>query len=194
MRTYDDSFSGQKIYPGKGKLYIRGDSKIFRFQNGKTESLFLQRKNPRKIHWTTLYRRAHKKGISEVSRRQIAYMSLGVVLAVNYDISLYWNNKTIALPAAEVAKKRTRRTVKHQRAIVGASLDVIKERRSQRPEARAAARSAAVKEGKEKKAAAESQKKAEKAKNAAASARGNAAKVSKQGAKGAAPKVQARTR
>ncbi|KAJ5030820.1 ribosomal protein L24e-domain-containing protein [Bipolaris maydis] len=159
MRTYDDSFSGQKIYPGKGKLYIRGDSKIFRFQNGKSESLFLQRKNPRKIHWTTLYRRAHKKGISE-----------------------------------EVAKKRTRRTVKHQRAIVGASLDVIKERRSQRPEARAAARSAAVKEGKEKKAAAESAKKAEKAKNAAASARGNAAKVSKQGAKGAAPKVQARTR
>jgi len=160
MRTYDDSFSGQKIYPGKGKLFIRGDSKIFRFQNGKTESLFLQRKNPRKISWTTLYRRMHKKGISE-----------------------------------EVAKKRTRRTVKHQRAIVGASLDVIKERRSQRPEARAAARTAAIKEGKEKKAASESQKKAEKAKSAAAGARGQASKIqSKQGSKGAAPKVQARTR
>ncbi|KZM18797.1 60S ribosomal protein L24 [Ascochyta rabiei] len=160
MRTYDDSFSGQKIYPGKGKLYIRGDSKIFRFQNGKTESLFLQRKNPRKISWTTLYRRQHKKGISE-----------------------------------EVAKKRTRRTVKQQRAIVGASLDVIKERRSQRPEARTAARAAAVKEGKDKKAASESAKKAEKAKSAAAGARGQAAKIqSKQGSKGAAPKVQARTR
>ncbi|KAJ4988773.1 NmrA-like family protein [Stagonosporopsis vannaccii] len=160
MRTYDDSFSGQKIYPGKGKLYIRGDSKIFRFQNGKTESLFLQRKNPRKISWTTLYRRQHKKGISE-----------------------------------EVAKKRTRRTVKHQRAIVGASLDVIKERRSQRPEARSAARAAAIKEGKEKKAASESAKKAEKAKSAAAGARGQVNKIqSKQGSKGAAPKVQARTR
>ncbi|KAL2056427.1 hypothetical protein ABVK25_003450 [Lepraria finkii] len=65
MRTYDDTFSGEKIYPGKGKLYVRGDSKIFRFQNGKTESLFLQRKNPRRIAWTTLYRRQHKKGISE---------------------------------------------------------------------------------------------------------------------------------
>ncbi|KAF2131143.1 hypothetical protein P153DRAFT_430376 [Dothidotthia symphoricarpi CBS 119687] len=160
MRTYDDSFSGQKIYPGKGKLYIRGDSKIFRFQNGKTESLFLQRKNPRKISWTTLYRRQHKKGISE-----------------------------------EIAKKRTRRTVKHQRAIVGASLDVIKERRSQRPEARAAARTTAIKEGKEKKADAESKKKAEKAKTGAAAARGQASKIqSKQGSKGAAPKVQARTR
>ncbi|KAJ4319901.1 60S ribosomal protein L24 [Neodidymelliopsis sp. IMI 364377] len=160
MRTYDDSFSGQKIYPGKGKLYIRGDSKIFRFQRGKSESLFLQRKNPRKISWTTLYRRQHKKGISE-----------------------------------EVAKKRTRRTVKHQRAIVGASLDVIKERRAQRPEARSAARAAAIKEGKDKKAASESAKKAEKAKSAAAGARGQAAKIqSKQGSKGAAPKVQARTR
>ena len=95
----------------------------------------------------------------------------------------------------EVAKKRTRRTVKHQRAIVGASLDVIKERRAQRPEARAAARTAAIKEGKEAKAAAESKKKAEKAKNASASGRGQGQKIqSKQGAKGSAPKVQARTR
>lgn len=96
----------------------------------------------------------------------------------------------------EVAKKRTRRTVKHQRAIVGASLDVIKERRTQRPEARAAARSAALKDAKEKKAAAESKKKAEKAKTAASAARGQARGniPSKQGAKGAQMKVQAKTK
>ncbi|QDS70407.1 60S ribosomal protein L24 [Venturia effusa] len=158
MRTYEDTFSGQKIYPGKGKLYVRGDSKIFRFQNGKTESLFLQRKNPRRIAWTVLFRRQHKKGISE-----------------------------------EVAKKRSRKTVKHQRAIVGASLDVIKERRSMRPEARAAARQQAIKEGKEKKSAAESAKKANKAKSASKAA-ASGAKISKQGAKGSAPKVQAKSR
>ncbi|KAK8212785.1 60S ribosomal protein L24 [Zalaria obscura] len=157
MRVYEDSFSGQKIFPGKGKLYVRGDNKIFRFQNGKTESLFLQRKNPRRIAWTNLYRRMHKKGISE-----------------------------------EVAKKRTRRTVKHQRAIVGASLDVIKERRAQRPEARAAARSAAITAGKEKKTAAESKKKMEKAKSAAGAARGKV--TSKQGVKGAPNKVAANSR
>ena len=50
----------------QGKLFVRGDSKIFRFQNGKSESLFLQRKNPRRIAWTVLFRRQHKKGISEV--------------------------------------------------------------------------------------------------------------------------------
>ncbi|RMZ16684.1 hypothetical protein D0859_17318, partial [Hortaea werneckii] len=164
MRTYDDTFSGQKIYPGKvryrhherpdtrwdmagaggdgresGKLFVRSDSKIFRFQNGKSESLFLQRKNPRRIAWTVLCRRAHRKGITE-----------------------------------EQAKSRRRRQVKSQRAVVGASLDVIKERRSMRPEARAAQRNAATKEAKEKRNAAQSVKKAEKAKSAAKGAAGQA--------------------
>ncbi|CAM1502011.1 Fc.00g039950.m01.CDS01 [Cosmosporella sp. VM-42] len=158
MRTYDDTFSGERIYPGKGKLYVRGDSKVFRFQNGKSESLFLQRKNPRRIAWTVLYRRQHRKGISE-----------------------------------EVAKKRTRRTVKAQRAIVGASLDVIKEKRSIRPEARSAARAEAIKESKDKKQAAAAAKKAEKAKLAANQAKGGR-QISKQGAKGAQQKVQSNTR
>jgi len=138
---------------------VRGDSKVFRFSNGKSESLFLQRKNPRRISWTVLFRRKHKKGISE-----------------------------------EIVKKRTRRTVKHQRAIVGASLDVIKEKRSIRPEVRQATRAEAIKAGKEKKAEAESKKKAEKAKLAAGAARGQQQKVSKQGAKGAAPKPAAKSR
>jgi large subunit ribosomal protein L24e len=215
MRTYEDTFSGARIYPGKvrsfchlprwcdpvdyrnakfqvagggwwrwwiawtrhtwcwtwygqrltdiasqGKLYVRGDSKIFRFQNGKSESLFLQRKNPRRIAWTVLYRRQHRKGISE-----------------------------------EVAKKRTRRTVKAQRGIVGASLDVIKEKRNIRPEARSAARAQAIKESKEKKQAEAATKKSEKAKLAAQASKGQAVRqVSKQGAKGSAPKVQAKTR
>ncbi|KAI1379990.1 ribosomal protein L24e-domain-containing protein [Hypoxylon crocopeplum] len=160
MRTYDDTFSGQRIYPGKGKLYVRGDSKVFRFQNGKSESLFLQRKNPRRISWTVLFRRQHRKGISE-----------------------------------EVAKKRTRRTVKSQRAIVGASLDVIKEKRSMRPEARSAARAQAIKESKEKKAEAAAAKKSEKAKSAAQASKGQTQRiVGKQGARGAQMKVQAKTR
>jgi ribosomal protein L24E len=63
----ENVFANVKLFEQQGKLYVRGDSKIFRFQNGKTESLFLQRKNPRRIAWTVLYRRQHKKGISEVS-------------------------------------------------------------------------------------------------------------------------------
>jgi large subunit ribosomal protein L24e len=96
----------------------------------------------------------------------------------------------------EVAKKRTRRTVKAQRAIVGASLDVIKERRSMRPETRSAARLAAIKESKEKKQAEQAAKKAEKAKSAAAASKGQSGGriVGKQGAKGAQQKVAANTR
>ncbi|KAG0359414.1 60S ribosomal protein L24 [Gamsiella multidivaricata] len=143
------AFSGAKIYPGKGKIYVRVDSRSFRFVNGKAESLFLQRKNPRKISWTVLFRRMHKKGISE-----------------------------------EVAKKRTRRTVKHQRAVVGASWEAIRAKRNQKPEVRAAARAAALRDSKEKKKAEDAQKKSEKAKNASSAARGQP-KFSKQGAKGA---------
>jgi len=131
------AFSGYKIYPGKGKTYVRIDNRAFKFVNGKAESYFKQRLNPRKIAWTVVYRRMHKKGITE-----------------------------------EVAKKRTRRTVKHQRAVVGTSWDAIRAKRTQRPEVRAAARQAAIREGKEKKKAAEGVKKAEKAKTAVQSAKG----------------------
>src|SRR5271154_5838559 len=121
MKVELDSFSSGKIYPGRGRLFIRGDSKVFRFNTSKSESLFLQRKNPRKISWTVLYRRMHKKGITE-----------------------------------EVAKKRSRRTVKHQRGIVGADLATIAARRNQtaavRNQARLAAISKAKTEKKEKEA------------------------------------------
>ena len=89
----------------------------------------MQRKNPRKISWTVLFRRMHKKGISE-----------------------------------EVAKKRTRRTVKHQRAVVGASWEAIRAKRNQKPEVRAAARAAALRDGKDKKKQEDASKKATKAK------------------------------
>ncbi|OAX36398.1 hypothetical protein K503DRAFT_772565, partial [Rhizopogon vinicolor AM-OR11-026] len=89
MKVEIDSFSGFCVYPSKGKLFVHGDSKVFRFASSKNSSLFLQRKNPRKIAWTQVYRRMHK-GITE-----------------------------------EVAKKWSRRTVKHQRDIVGADLATI---------------------------------------------------------------------
>ncbi|KAI9638967.1 putative 60S ribosomal protein L24 [Dioszegia hungarica] len=65
MRVDRCDFSGYRVYPSKGRVYVRGDSKSFRFASSKSESLFLQRKNPRKIAWTQVYRRMHKKGITE---------------------------------------------------------------------------------------------------------------------------------
>ncbi|KAJ3101843.1 60S ribosomal protein L24 [Phlyctochytrium planicorne] len=149
------NFSGFKIYPGHGKVYVRVDSRSYRFLNGKCESYFLQRLKPSKLDWTIVFRRLHKKGQSE-----------------------------------EVAKKRSKRAVKAQRAVVGASLDAIKAKKNQKPEFRATQRQKAVSEAKEKKKAEQEKKKAEKAKTA----KPTGPKISKQQAKGAAPKVQAKSR
>ncbi|KAI9495719.1 ribosomal protein L24, isoform CRA_c [Zychaea mexicana] len=109
------SFSGYKIYPSKGKVYVRSDSRTFRFLNGKAESYFLQRLSPRKIRWTQIYRRLNKKGVTE-----------------------------------QIVKKRTRRTVKAERAVGGSSWDEIRAKRAEKPEVRAAARQAAIEKSKEK--------------------------------------------
>ncbi|KAI9465810.1 60S ribosomal protein L24 [Lactarius psammicola] len=146
MKLEIDSFTGYKIYPSKGRLFVRGDSKIFRFGASKNESLFLQRKNPRKIAWTVLYRRMHKKGITE-----------------------------------EVAKKRSRKTVKHQRGIAGADLAAIAAKRNQSTQVRTQQRLAAISKAKAEKK--EKEAKRPKAQRPAAPA-ANLRNVSKQQAKG----------
>ena len=99
-------------------------SQIFRFANSKNASLFLQRKNPRKIAWTQVYRRMHKKGITE-----------------------------------EIAKKRSRRVVKHQRGIVGADLAAIAAKRNQTAAVRTQQRMAAIQKAKTEKKDKETKKK-----------------------------------
>merc|ERR1712212_527292 len=60
----------------------------------------------------------------------------------------------------ETAKKRTRRTQKHHRAIVGASLTDIMAKRNMKPEVRKAQREQALRAAKEKTRATKAQKKA----------------------------------
>merc|ERR1712072_420594 len=71
MRTEICQFSGLKIYPGHGKSYVRFDGKKIQLINGKSETLLKNKKNPRKITWTILYRRKHKKGtMTEIESRK----------------------------------------------------------------------------------------------------------------------------
>ena len=81
----------------------------FFFLSAKCERSHAMKRNPRKINWTVLYRRKHKKGMQE-----------------------------------EVAKRRTRRTTKFQRAITGATLNDIIAKRNQKPEVRKAQREQAI--------------------------------------------------
>merc|ERR1739841_26002 len=71
MGTVLCQFSGLKIYPGHGKRMIRIDNRSYNLLSAKCEALHLAKKNPRKISWTVLYRRKHKKGTQvEVSKRR----------------------------------------------------------------------------------------------------------------------------
>eukprot|EP01114_Cavostelium_apophysatum_P015976 TRINITY_DN446_c0_g1_i1.p1 TRINITY_DN446_c0_g1~~TRINITY_DN446_c0_g1_i1.p1 ORF type:complete len:177 (+),score=52.15 TRINITY_DN446_c0_g1_i1:64-531(+) len=152
MKTGLCNFSGFKIYPGHGMKVVRADSRSFTFLNGKCEALFLNKKNPRKVRWTQVYRRMHKKGISQ----------------------------------EESQKKKSRKIAKPQRAIVGASLEVIKQKRNQKPEVRSAQREAALREVKERnKKAAEAKGKTVSA-TKATTAKPAASKTKATGGKGSA--------
>merc|ERR1712045_869245 len=108
------NYSGYKIYPCRGSTYIKADGKTFRFLDGRSKKAHLLKRNPRKVTWTVLYRRKHRKGVEE-----------------------------------ESSKRRTKRTTKFQRAIVGASLNEILAKRNQKPELRKAQRDEAIRAAKE---------------------------------------------
>merc|ERR1712107_282935 len=112
------SYSGYKIYPSRGRTLVKSDGKVFKFLDGRSHRAHLLKRNPRKVTWTVLYRRKHRKGIEE-----------------------------------ETSKKRTKRTQKFQRAVVGATLQDIIAKRNQKPEVRKAQRDQAVRAAKDQKKA-----------------------------------------
>merc|ERR1712010_166192 len=107
-------YSGYKIYPGRGRTLIKQDGKTFKFLDSRSHKAHLLKRNPRKVTWTVLYRRKHRKGIEE-----------------------------------EVSKKRTKRTQKFQRAVVGATLQDILAKRNQKPDVRKAQREQVIRAAKE---------------------------------------------
>merc|ERR1712066_1216458 len=128
------AYSGYKIYPCRGRTLVKSDGKVFKFLDGRSMKAHLLKRNPRKVTWTVLYRRKHRKGIEE-----------------------------------EASKKRTKRTQKFQRAVVGATLQDIMAKRNHKPEVRKAQREQAVRAAKDakkttaKKPAASKDNKAQKA-------------------------------
>merc|ERR1712010_426681 len=107
-------YSGYKIYPARGRTLVKQDGKVYKFLDGRTMKAHLLKRNPRKVTWTVLYRRKHRKGVEE-----------------------------------ETAKKRTKRTQKFQRAVVGATLQDILAKRNQKPDVRKAQREQAIRAAKE---------------------------------------------
>ena len=60
-KTQKCSFTDYKIVPGRGSRYAGKDGRIHYFISTKARSLFLQKKKPVKLTWTTAWRAYNKK-------------------------------------------------------------------------------------------------------------------------------------
>merc|ERR1711988_879704 len=107
IKTETCSYSGFKIWPGRGKSYVRQDQKMFRFVRGKDDACHLMKRRNLTTKWTVHYRRINKKGISaeEAAKRRSKKKST----AVRRDIS---GLPMELLQKAKAARPKTNSTAK----------------------------------------------------------------------------------
>ncbi|KAL8438110.1 hypothetical protein ACSSS7_000475 [Eimeria intestinalis] len=108
IKTELCSFSECRIYPGRGQKFVARDGKVHTYISSKCARLGRQKLKPAKLRWT-----------------------LGPCAAFCFKV---WRRANKKSRGEAVAKRRTRKTTKVQKAIVGISLEEIKQRRAAKPD------------------------------------------------------------
>merc|ERR1712100_794833 len=109
-------FSGFRIHPGHGKKIVKNDSKQYWIINKKIEKHFWDKKNPRKVPWTMVYRKIHKKVLAEESKRKRTRKQQKVTRAiVGASIEMITKRRTMKPEQRKSAREAALRKAKEEK-------------------------------------------------------------------------------
>merc|ERR1712137_58944 len=116
MKVETCVFSGYRIHPGHGKKLVRADQRTHWIINKKIEKHFLDKKNPRKVPWTMVYRKIHKKGLAEESKRKRTRKQQKVTRAiVGASIEMITKRRTMKPEQRKSAREAALRKAKEKK-------------------------------------------------------------------------------
>merc|ERR1712137_705739 len=109
-------FSGFRIHPGHGRKIIKNDSKQYWIINKRIEKHFWDKKNPRKVPWTMVFRKIHKKGLTEDTKRKRSRKQQKVTRAiVGASIEMITKRRTMKPEQRKSAREAALRKAKEER-------------------------------------------------------------------------------
>ncbi|KAI9297600.1 hypothetical protein K502DRAFT_300671 [Neoconidiobolus thromboides FSU 785] len=111
MRIEKCYFCSSSCYPGHGVMFVRNDSKTFRFCRSKCHKNFKMKRNPRKVRWTKAFRKSAGKEMVIDSTFEFEKRRN---IPVRYDRNLMSNTINVIKRVTEIRAKRERNYFKNR--------------------------------------------------------------------------------